>query len=142
MVSQTEPIRPQKVLLAPIDWERLARAAWEVRNRAHLYGGTAVGAAAMALGGNIFTGCNVEHRFRSHDVHAEVNAISTMVANGQKQLVAILVAAERKRFTPCGACLDWIFEFGGPDCKVAYQSKQAGQIEIVHAHELMPLYPE
>ncbi len=96
----------------------------------------------MALDGRIFTGCNVEHRFRSHDVHAEVNAITTMVANGETRLIAVLVAADRKRFTPCGACLDWIFQFGERDCEVAYQSEQGGTIQILRAGDLMPFYPK
>jgi cytidine deaminase len=92
--------------------------------------------------GSIYVGCNVEHRYRSHDVHAEVNALTTMVAGGGSPAVAVLVAAERDRFTPCGSCLDWIFELGGPDCLVAFQGKPGGRVEILAARELMPHYPQ
>ena len=37
---------------------------------------------------------------------------------------AIVIVADRTKFTPCGGCLDWIFEFGGPACKVGYQTKK------------------
>lgn len=95
----------------------------------------------MSSDGSIYVGCNLEHKFRSHDIHAEVNAISSMVAGGNQQLTAVLIAAERDRFTPCGACLDWIFEFGGPDCMVAVQKGRNSDTEILTARELMPHYP-
>jgi cytidine deaminase len=128
--------------MSDIDWDRLAKAAWRVRDSAHVLGATKVGAAALCGDGDIFVGCNVEHRFRSHDVHAEVNAITSMVASGCKTLRALLIAAERDRFTPCGACLDWIFEFGGETCLVAYQGQIGGEVVVMTAHELMPFYPE
>lgn len=122
-------------------WERLAQAAWAVREAAFVFGPTKVGCAALASTGAISVGCNVEHRFRSHDVHAEVNAISSMVAAGQRELVAILVVAMRDRFTPCGACMDWILQFGGADCQVGYQREPGGHVTVHLASELMPFYP-
>jgi cytidine deaminase len=124
-----------------VDWQRLAELAWQARSNAHLYGTTAVGAAALSSTGAMFGGCNVEHRFRSHDIHAEVNAIGSMISGGETKLVAILVVAQRDRFTPCGACLDWIFEFGGADCLVGYQNEIGSNIVIRPAQDLMPFYP-
>lgn len=127
------------------DWKErlpeLAAAAWAVRANARILGSTAVGASVLGADGTIYSGCNVEHRFRSHDVHAEVNAIGTMVAAGETRLLAVLVAAERERFTPCGACLDWIFEFGHGECAVAVQNSRGGRTEVLTAADLMPHYP-
>lgn len=128
--------------LPEVEWDKMAEAAWVVRDAAHVLGPTKVGAVAISVTGEIFVGCNVEHRFRSHDVHAEVNAITNMVASGEKALKAILIASERSRFTPCGACLDWIFEFGGGDCQVGYQAGLGGDVVTLTAHDLMPYYPE
>jgi cytidine deaminase len=125
-----------------VDWNKLATRAWDVRDNSFLMGTTAVGAALIASNGEIFSGCNVEQRYRVLDVHAEVNAITNMVASGQKSFYAILVAAERKRFTPCGSCLDWIIQFGGLQCLVGYQTNRNSNIIIHTAHELMPYYPE
>lgn len=122
-------------------WERMAQTAWNARECAHLHGDTKVGAAALSIDGSIYAGCNIEHRFRSHDIHAEVAALASMVASGDRKLTAILIAAERKRFTPCGACMDWIFELGGPNCRVGYQSKPRSEMRVVTAGELMPHYP-
>ncbi len=119
----------------------LESAAWAVRENARILGSTSVGCALMTSTGDVFTGCNVEHQYRSHDIHAETNAISTMVAAGHRSLVAIFVVAERSRFTPCGSCMDWIFEFGGPDCTVSWQRCPGGQISSFKASELMPYYP-
>jgi cytidine deaminase len=90
-------------------------------------GPTKVGCAVLPDDGRIFAVCNVEHRFPSHDVHAEVNAITTMVAGGagrdhQRQrgrILAVVVVAERDQFTPCGACMDWILQFCDA-CVVAF----------------------
>jgi cytidine deaminase len=123
------------------EWEELAAAAWAAREHAHLVGATRVGAAVLDDAGRIHPGCNVEHRFRSHDIHAEVNAIASMVTSGGHRLRAILVAADREFFTPCGSCLDWIFELGGPDCVVGVQRSPSGRVRTWKASELMPHYP-
>lgn len=120
---------------------RLSEAAWRVRKAAHIYGKTAVGAALLTLDDQVFAGCNVEHKFRSHDVHAEVNAITSMVSAGQKSFTAILIAADRELFTPCGGCMDWIFQFGGPNCFVGFQPEAGRDPFILRAKELMPFYP-
>jgi cytidine deaminase len=124
-----------------ISWDRLARPAWQARENAHAHGPTRVGAAVLASDGRVFAGCNVEHRFRSHDVHAEVNALSTMVAEGSVRAVAVLIAAERDHFTPCGSCLDWIFELGGPGCLIAFQAHPDSELQIHSSRDLMPYYP-
>ena len=128
---------------APTDeeWMALADEAWRVRDTARVHGRTRVGAAVLSAERGVFLGCNVEHRFRSHDVHAEVNALTSMVAEGHSRAVAVLVAADRDRFTPCGACLDWIFELGGGECLVAFQHAPGADFAAMTADELMPHYP-
>jgi cytidine deaminase len=124
-----------------IDWKPLSVAAWDVRNNAFIFGKTKVGACALSVTNKIYSGCNVEHQFRSHDVHAEVNAITNMITKGETKLKAILIVAERERFTPCGSCMDWIFQFGGPDCMVGFQNRPDDEIQVYSAHQLMPYYP-
>ncbi|WP_197074822.1 hypothetical protein [Rhodococcus sp. MEB064] len=119
----------------------LARAAWSVRDRAVVLGKTKVGCAARSSKGRVWVGCNIEHRFRSHDIHAEVNAIGNLIAGGDDRLEVIFIAAERSRFTPCGSCLDWIFEIGGESCVVIAQSKVGGSSFTTTAGQLMPFYP-
>jgi cytidine deaminase len=120
---------------------RMSEVAWAARERARLHGPTAVGCAALGTSGIIVGGCNVEHRYRSHDIHAEVNAIGSLVAADAGALRAVLIAAERNNFTPCGACLDWVFEVGGPDTEVGWQSRPDEQVRWAMAETLMPRYP-
>jgi cytidine deaminase len=122
--------------------DEIAAMAWRVRERAHLVGRTGVGCAILANDGNVYLGCNVEHPFRCHDIHAEVNAISSMVANGAKNLVILIIAAERDRFTPCGGCMDWIMLFATTNSLVGFQGQVGGPIIYHSPQELMPLYPK
>ena len=124
-----------------MEWNKLSVQAWAARENAFILGDTKVGAALLTSSGKIFAGCNVEHVFRSHDMHAETNAIGNMVAGGEKNVVAILIVAKRKKFTPCGGCMDWIFQFGGKQCRVAFQADPQGEIIEYSADELMPHYP-
>ncbi len=121
-------------------WKKLASTAWRYRENARILGKTKVGAAVYSEN-KIFGGCNIEHKFRSHDIHAEISSISAMVSAGCKKLDVILIVAQREKFTPCGGCLDWIFEFGDPDCLVGYQTKKDGEITVFKANDLMPHYP-
>jgi len=119
----------------------LSEAAWSVRGHARVYGPTRVGCAVLASDERIYLVCNIEHRFRSHDIHAEVNAISSLVAGSESRLRAVLIAAERDRFTPCGSCMDWIFEIGGSDCLVISEKSVGVSAHEYYARDLMPLYP-
>jgi cytidine deaminase len=123
-------------------WGRLATAAWKVRDNAYLAGATKVGAAVLCPNGQVYAGCNVEHRFRSHDIHAEVNAIGSMVAAGERRFLAILVVADREHFTPCGGCMDWIMELGGPEAIVGVQRDTTEPARSWSAIQLMPYYPK
>ena len=124
-----------------IDLTEIAKQAWDVREYAYVYGPTKVGCAVLGSNGGVFVGCNIEHKFRSHDVHAEVNAITTMIASGEQKIAALLIAAERDRFTPCGACMDWIMQFAGEECLIGFQATLGGKIQTYSARDLMPYYP-
>jgi cytidine deaminase len=119
----------------------LSKSAWLANASARILGATRVGCAVLANTGDVYAGCNVEHRFRSHDIHAETNALSSLVAGAASSCSVVLVVAERQKFTPCGACLDWIFEIGGPACYVGFQAEPEGPVSWFLANELMPHYP-
>ncbi|WP_445722249.1 cytidine deaminase family protein [Flavobacterium sp.] len=121
--------------------EILVKNAWKVRENASILGNTKVGAALISENGNIYVGCNIEQLYRNKDIHAEVSAINNMIVNGESKFTSIVIVAERKKFTPCGTCMDWIFQFGGPETIVAYQNEVDGEIFEFLAKELMPHYP-
>ncbi len=123
-------------------WEKMIQPAWRARENARVLGKTKVGACGLSEIGGMCSGCNVEHKFRSHDIHAETNVISSIIANGYGKLKAILIVAEREQFTPCGSCMDWIFEIGGSECIVGFQNNPNGEIKEYVAGDLMPFYPK
>ena len=124
------------------DIQALAEAAWKVRENAHVIGPTKVGCALIGVDGRTYVGCNVEHRFRSHDVHAEVNAITSMVSQGCESFRLMFIAAERDRFTPCGACMDWIMQFAtNNEVLIVAQARIGGELQVFKTSQLMPYYP-
>lgn len=122
--------------------KELSYIAWKVRENAFLIGKTKVGAALLGEDKIIYSGCNVEHKFRCHDIHAEVNAISNMVSAGVFSFSHIVIVAEREKFTPCGSCMDWIFQHGGSTAIVAFQPNIDSEFEVYTASSLMPHYPK
>jgi cytidine deaminase len=71
-----------------------------------------------------------------------VNTITSMVSRGCKTFRLMLIAAERERFTPCGACMDWIMQFAAnEDVLILIQARTNGEHKIFRARELMPYYP-
>lgn len=119
----------------------LAGHAWRCQRNAWMYGHTAVGCAAVDECGQIYVGCNVEHRFRSHDIHAETNALGSLVAGGGKSAVALFVVSPGG-WAPCGSCLDWILELGGKDCTIFTQAALDKPVTIYKAADLLPQFPE
>ena len=129
------------IKLTKVELNSLSTLAWRARKNSFVLGNTKVGACLLSNKGQYYTGCNVEHIFRSHDIHAEVNAISNMIVGGERRLKAILIVAMRSKFTPCGSCMDWIMQHGGKNCIVGFQNKKGGEIIFFRAGELMPHYP-
>ena len=94
------------------DFEHLIQAALKVREQAYApYSNFLVGAALLTGDGNVFVGCNVENASYGLAICAERNAITTAVAAGHQNFAAIAVAATPLA-SPCGACRQFIFEFG------------------------------
>ena len=123
------------------DWDKLSYNAWSTRENAYLIGKTKVGSSILSETGRIYSGCNIEHRFRCHDVHAEVNSITHLVAAGDREIVKIIIVAERNFFSPCGSCMDWIMQFATSKTQIGVQKTEDGVIHVFTPEELMPHYP-
>jgi len=91
----------------------LIKKAIEARNAAYSpYSSFKVGAALLlADGKTVITGCNVENASYGLAICAERTAICTAVAAGHQKFIAIAVAATPLA-SPCGACRQFIVEFG------------------------------
>jgi cytidine deaminase len=89
----------------------LITAACEIRRRAHApYSKFHVGAAILTGSGKIITGCNVENASYGLTICAERSAVTSAIAAGEKDWLAMAVATPGGH-SPCGACRQVIVEF-------------------------------
>ena len=121
-----------------VDLAALVKAARAVRRNAHApYSRFRVGAAVLA-GGAVHAGANVENASYGLTVCAERVAVGTAVAAGARRLEAVAVASGTEEPTPpCGACLQTLAEFGGPDLPVVLAGAR-GRIVETTLGELLP----
>lgn len=120
------------------DWERLKQQALQVRRRAWCpYSKFAVGAAVLTKSGELYAGCNVENASYGLSICAERSALVQAVAAGDQQILAIAVCAEPLAW-PCGACRQFIVEFG-PDIEIkAFSPTDLNHVVGCPIRELLP----
>lgn len=92
--------------------EELVSQAVDARERAYApYSGYRVGSAVLAADGTVYAGCNVENASYPAAICAERVALTSAIAAGQRDFVAIAVAT-RDGGTPCGICRQVMAELG------------------------------
>ena len=103
-----------------IDWPALRAAAVAAAARAYApYSGLRVGAAGLAAGGQLITGCNVENASYGLTLCAECGLVSALHASGagadtEAPLRAVaVVAGDGEPLLPCGRCRQLLLEAGG-----------------------------
>ena len=121
------PRRPSR-RAAGVTPERLMAEADRARRRAYApYSDFAVGAALLTRGGRVVHGCNVENASFGLSVCAERTALWKAVSEGEREFVAVAVAAgPGAQPSPCGACRQVLHEFA-PDLWV-YWRDSGGRI--------------
>lgn len=121
-----------------VDEARLVAAAVEARRRAYApYSGFAVGAALLATGGKLFTGCNVENASYGLTVCAERVALFKAVSEGVREFAAIAIACGDSPCSPCGACRQALYEFA-PNLKVILADGEGRRWEALPLSSLLP----
>lgn len=106
--------------------------------------GTRVGCAIIAecQDGTVqtFSGANIEGQWMT-SIHAEVSALSRMVNGGGRRILEVaIVAPQCERFTPCGACLDWLMQFSDKKTVLLSLGKD-GAVKRYYVSEMYPQYP-
>ena len=119
--------------------EKLREAARAAMKNAYCeYSQFAVGAAVLTESGKIFVGCNVENASYGLTMCAERNAIFQALAQGHRDLKAVVVVTPTETPTPpCGACRQVINEFN-PDAEIF----SFGEKDVVQQFTLSELLPQ
>lgn len=128
------------------DMEQLIQNALAARERAYCpYSGFAVGAALQTKGGSIYTGCNVENVAFSPSCCAERTAFFKAVSEGETEFGRIVIVAgsvkgagKLEKTTPCGVCIQVMFEFCDPDTFEVVAALSADEYEVYRLRELLP----
>jgi cytidine deaminase len=100
-----------------MDERALIKQAIEARTRAYCpYSGFAVGAALLGESGRVYLGCNVENASYPATNCAERTALFHAVSQGERQFIALALAAGKQGeapsvVSPCGICLQALSEF-------------------------------
>ena len=117
---------------------RLIDAARQARLRAHApFSRFLVGAAIEAPDGRVLTGCNVESASYGLTMCAERVAVFKAFSEGVTSGVRVAVVADTAEPTPpCGACRQWLWEFGN-DMEVIL-ADLAGEKARFRLRELLP----
>ncbi|WP_227764319.1 cytidine deaminase [Zhaonella formicivorans] len=94
--------------------QELIQAALDAKKHAYVpYSKFPVGAALLTKSGKIYTGCNVEIGSIGLTICAERTAVVKAVSEGEKEFSAICCVADTEEYcSPCGACRQFIAEFG------------------------------
>ena len=120
-----------------MEYKELLDMAKSARKNAYApYSKFYVGAALLAESGNIYTGCNVENLSFGATICAERCAIAKAVSEGERGFSAIAVYAGEKFTSPCGICLQTIYEFA-KDIDIILADN--GTMKVYKLQELMPI---
>jgi len=95
-----------------------------------------VGAAVLTHSGKVFLGTNVENASYGLTICAERIAIGAAITAGSKDLKAVAVWTTKTTDSPCGACRQFILEFGSDIIVIMRQNNIVMQKTIA---ELIPL---
>ena len=122
------------------DYKEMLEKAKEVSKNAYArYSKFNVGACVLASSGKYYVGCNMENASYGMALCAERNAISTAVANGEREIdVVAIYSPNMDNCTPCGACRQVIWEFSNRNnpCKVITEIN--GEPKEYRIDELLP----
>lgn len=118
-------------------FRRLLQAAREARGRAYApYSKFKVGAALLCSGGKIYAGCNVENASYGLTLCAERVAVAKALSEGETRFLALaVISGSSRKITPCGACRQFLAEFGDMDIGMA---DREGRCKVRRLSRLLP----
>lgn len=118
--------------------EALISLALDVRTRGHApYSRFLVGAALQSVDGQVFSGCNVENASYGLAICAERSAVCQAIAGGATQFSRIVIAAA-PLVTPCGACRQFLVEFGTQLQVICVNAENPAEVREWSLEALLP----
>ena len=121
----------------------LLELAKEAKSKAHVpYSNFKVGAALVGKSGKVYTGCNVECSSFGISLCAERTALVKAISEGEKEFEAIYVVGgkndELTYTTPCGACRQFLSDFGNFKVVMGYKEDHEWQQKTFTVKDLLP----
>lgn len=118
--------------------QKLTNAAMSARGNSYApYSKFPVGAAILCSDQQIFTGCNVENASYGLAICAERSAICNAVSHGENDISTLVIAASPLA-SPCGACRQFIAEFGMDIEVISVDAEDTNNIQRWNIRELLP----
>ena len=103
------------------------------------YSHFAVAASVRAEDGSIFSGCNVENAAFPVSMCAEVGAITALFSQGHRKITeALVLVADTKICSPCGACRQRFLEHANPEA-IIHLCTMDGSYAQITVNQLLPL---
>lgn len=106
------------------------------------YSNFKVGAALVGKSGKVYTGCNVECSSYGMTICAERTALVKAISEGEKEFEKIAVVGgkedELTYTTPCGACRQFLSDFGNIEVILGYKENDQMAIKKFMLKELLP----
>ena len=126
--------------ITPEQIDSIVDAAIAVRSNAYApYSNFQVGAGVLLSDGTIISGCNVENASYGLSICAERNAICQAFSQfGDETNIAAIAVAAVPLATPCGACRQFIAEFGEDILLICVDPNDKQKRNQFTAGELLP----
>lgn len=123
-------------MISENDKKRLLQEAKTASGKAYSpYSKYPVGSAVLTTNGNMYSGCNIENASFSLTICAERVAVSKAISEGDQNLLAIAVYSPKGNISPCGACRQFIREFGS-EIEVIYEID--GVVKVKKIKDIIP----
>ncbi|CAH1377104.1 hypothetical protein MTP99_018522 [Tenebrio molitor] len=119
--------------------QELLREAVEARNFAYCpYSKFQVGASVLCDDGTIYRGCNIENSAYTVGICAERTALAKAISEGKQRFKTVAVIGYQEKFftTPCGACRQFMSEFGNISVYIA--KPELDDVLVTDLEELLP----
>ncbi|MEO8447718.1 MAG: cytidine deaminase [bacterium] len=120
------------------DYTELIKKSIEAKKFSYSpYSNFSVGVALLTESNKVFTGTNVENASYSLSICAERVAFTKAISEGEIKFKAVAISSSKDKYIyPCGACRQFMHEFGGDTDVIIVRSEN--DFKIMKLSELLP----